>query len=209
MVLGPLLIAKARPRAVQRSLKRAIDICGAVCGLIMFAIPMLVIAVAIKLDSRGPVSFRQDRVGLDGQLFQIIKFRTMVPNAEGLFGGITTWRGDPRVTRVGRVLRDRGLDEILQFLNVLAGELSLVGPRPTVPSQVRKYTGHQRRRLTVTPGMTSLPTAVARNQLPWPEKIELDLQYIDNWSLWLDLKILFLTVWVVLTTREGAFKRDF
>ena len=209
MVLRRLLIAKGRPRAVQRSLKRAIDICGAVCGLIMFAIPMLVIAAAIKLDSRGSVFFRQDRVGLDGQLFQIIKFRTMVPNAESLPGGITTWRGDPRVTRVGRVLRDRGLDEILQFLNVLAGELSLVGPRPTVPSQVRKYTGHQRRRLTVTPGMTSLPTAVARNQLPWPEKIELDLQYIDKWSLWLDLKILFLTVWVVLTTREGSCKRDF
>ena len=209
MVLRRLLIAKGRPRAVQRSLKRAIDICGAVCGLIMFAIPMLVIAAAIKLDSQGSVFFRQDRVGLDGQLFQIIKFRTMVPNAESLPGGITTWRGDPRVTRVGRVLRDRGLDEILQFLNVLAGELSLVGPRPTVPSQVRKYTAHQRRRLTVTPGMTSLPVAVARNQLPWPEKIELDLQYIDNWSLWLDLKILFLTVWVVLTTREGSFKRDF
>ena len=209
MVLRPLWIAKGRPRAVQCSLKRALDISGGVCGLILFAIPMLVIAGAIKRDSQGPVFFRQDRVGLDGKLFQIIKFRTMVPNAESLPGGITTWRGDPRVTRVGRVLRDRGLDEIPQFFNVLAGQLSLVGPRPTVPSQVRKYTGHQRRRLTVKPGMTSLPAAVARNQLPWQEKIELDLQYIDNWSQWLDLKILLLTVWAVLTTREGSFKRDF
>ena len=196
-------------RAMQRLIKRGVDVIGAICGLAIFAIPMMLIAAAIKIDSRGPVFFRQERAGRGGRIFRILKFRTMVPNAADLPGGISTWRGDPRVTRVGRVLRDRGLDELPQLLNVLAGDLSLVGPRPTVASQVRKYNERQLRRLSVKPGMTSLPLVSARNQLPWNEKIELDLRYIDHWSLGLDLKILCMTIWVVLTTREGSFKSDF
>ena len=189
-------------------MKRVFDISGALFGLVVFSIPMPIIAAAIKLDSKGPVLFLQDRVGRHGRLFRIVKFRTMVPGAVDLPGGITTWRGDPRVTRVGRMLRDKGLDELLQFFNVLAGDLSLVGPRPTVPAQVGKYTERQRRRLSVRPGMTSLPVVVARNRLSWQRKIELDLEYIERWSFWLDLKIMVLTVWVALATREGASKGD-
>jgi len=194
--------------AVPAFLKRAIDVAGALVGLAVFAIPMAFIAAAIKLDSKGPVFFRQERVGRHGRLFRIAKFRTMVPGAVSLPGGITTWRGDPRVTRVGRVLRDKGLDEIPQFFNVLAGNMSLVGPRPTVQAQVEKYRERHRRRLAVRPGMTSLPVIVARNRLSWDRKIELDLEYIERWSLWLDLKIMVRTVWVALVTREGAFKGD-
>ena len=194
--------------AVPAFLKRAIDVAGALVGLAVFAIPMAFIAAAIKLDSKGPVFFLQERVGRHGRLFRIAKFRTMVPGAVSLPGGITTWRGDPRVTRVGRVLRDKGLDEIPQFFNVLAGNMSLVGPRPTVQAQVEKYRERHRRRLAVRPGMTSLPVIVARNRLSWDRKIELDLEYIERWSLWLDLKIMVRTVWVALVTREGAIKGD-
>jgi lipopolysaccharide/colanic/teichoic acid biosynthesis glycosyltransferase len=188
--------------------KRVVDVAGALFGLTVFAVPMAIIAAAIKLDSKGPVFFLQERVGRHGRPFRIVKFRTMVPGAVTLPGGLTTWRGDPRVTRVGRLLRDKGLDELPQFLNVLAGDLSLVGPRPTVPSQVAKYDDRQRRRLDVRPGMTSMPVIVARNRLPWREKIELDLHYIERWSLWLDVKIMVATVWVALSTREGEFKGD-
>lgn len=195
-------------RAVATLIKRAIDVVGALFGLTVFATPMLFIAAAIKLDSKGPVFFLQERVGRHARVFRIFKFRTMVPGAVSLPGGITTWRGDPRVTRVGRVLRDKGLDELPQFINVLVGDMSLVGPRPTVPAQVAKAPERHRRRLAVRPGMTSLPVVVARNRLSWNRKIEIDEEYIERWSLWLDLKILLMTVWVAIATREGAFKAD-
>jgi len=195
-------------RAVALAIKRAIDIAGALFGLTVFAIPMAVIAAAIKLDSKGPVFFLQERVGRHGRVFRIFKFRTMVPGAVSMAGGITTWRGDPRVTRVGRLLRDKGLDELPQFINVLVGDMSLVGPRPTVPDQVAKNPERHRRRLTVRPGVTSLPVVVARNRLSWNRKIELDEEYIDRWSLWLDVKILVQTIWVAIATREGEFKAD-
>lgn len=195
-------------RVVPALTKRAIDVAGALFGLTVFAIPMAIIAAVIKLDSKGPVIFLQERVGRHGRVYKIVKFRTMVPGAVSLPGGITTWRGDPRITRVGRILRDKGLDELPQFINVLVGDMSLVGPRPTVPAQVDKYPERHRRRLAVRPGMTSLPVVVARNRLSWNRKIELDEEYIERWSLWLDLKILVLTVWVAISTREGAFKAD-
>lgn len=195
-------------RGVQLLIKRAIDLAGALFGLTLFAAPMVIIAAAIKLDSKGPVFFLQERVGRHGRVFRIFKFRTMVPGAVSMAGGITTWRGDPRVTRVGRVLRDKGLDELPQFINVLVGDMSLVGPRPTVPDQVVKNPDRHRRRLTVRPGVTSLPVVVARNRLSWHRKIELDEEYIDRWSLWLDLKILVQTIWVAIATREGEFKAD-
>ncbi len=191
-------------KAVQRFLKRATDIAVSVIGLALLAPVFLAIAVAIKLDSPGPVFFRQERVGKDGRIFRIFKFRTMVQNATEHPLGYHTNDADPRVTKVGRFLRAYSLDELPQFFNILAGDMSLVGPRPTLPYQVEKYNAFQRRRLLVPPGVTGLAQVNGRNQLTWPQRIERDVWYVDHWSYWLDLKILWQTVGVVLR-REGVY----
>ncbi len=190
--------------AFQRFLKRATDIVVSVIGLVLLAPVFFAIAVAIKLDSPGPVFFRQERVGKDGRIFRIFKFRTMVQNATEHPLGYHTNEQDPRVTRVGRFLRAYSLDELPQFFNILAGEMSLVGPRPTLPYQVEKYNDFQRRRLQVPPGVTGLAQIDGRNQLTWPQRIERDVWYVDHWSYGLDLKILWQTVGVVLR-REGVY----
>ncbi|GAB4400885.1 MAG: hypothetical protein Kow00123_09510 [Anaerolineales bacterium] len=190
--------------AFQRFLKRATDIVVSVIGLVLLAPVFLVIAAAIKLDSPGPVFFRQERVGKDGRIFRIFKFRTMVQNATEHPLGYHTNERDPRVTRVGRFLRAYSLDELPQFFNILAGDMSLVGPRPTLPYQVEKYNDFQRRRLLVPPGVTGLAQVNGRNQLTWPQRIERDVWYVDHWSYALDLKILWQTVGVVLR-REGVY----
>jgi len=190
--------------AFQRFLKRATDIVVSVVGLALLAPVFLLIAMAIKLDSPGPVFFRQERVGKDGRIFRIFKFRTMVQNATAHPLGYHTHERDPRVTRVGRFLRAYSLDELPQFFNILAGDMSLVGPRPTLPYQVEKYNDFQRRRLLVPPGVTGLAQVSGRNQLTWPQRIERDVWYVDHWSYALDLKILWQTVGVVLR-REGVY----
>lgn len=191
-------------KALQRFLKRATDIGASVIGLILLAPVFVGIAAAIKLDSPGPVFFRQERVGKDGRIFRIFKFRTMVQNAAEHPLGYHTHDADPRVTKVGRFLRTYSLDELPQFFNILAGDMSLVGPRPTLPYQVEKYDDFQRRRLLVPPGVTGLAQVNGRNQLTWPQRIERDVWYVDHWSYWLDLKILWQTVGVVLR-REGVY----
>ncbi len=191
-------------KAFQRFLKRATDIVVSVIGLTFLAPVFLLIAAAIKLDSPGPVFFRQERVGKDGRIFRIFKFRTMIQNAADHPLGYHTHDSDPRVTRVGRFLRAYSLDELPQFFNILAGDMSLVGPRPTLPYQVEKYTDFQRRRLLVPPGVTGLAQVNGRNQLTWPQRIERDVWYVDHWSYGLDLKILWQTVGVVLR-REGVY----
>ncbi len=196
---------RRRGETVQRALKRVLDVGVSALGLVVLAVPFALIALAIKLDDGGPVFFRQERVGLHGSRFRVWKFRTMVVGAEKQGLGVTVAQDDPRITRVGRFLRDFGLDELPQLINVLVGEMSLVGPRPTLPYQVEHYNERQRRRLTVKPGITSLAVVSGRNALSWRERIELDLQYIENWSLWLDLKILLKTPWVVLVKREGLY----
>ena len=190
---------------LQLVLKRLLDLGVSAVGLALLAIPFAFIALAIKLDSPGPVFFRQERTGLHGRRFRVWKFRTMVVGAESRGLGLTVARGDPRITRVGRFLRDFGLDELPQLINVLIGQMSLVGPRPTLPYQVEHYDERQRRRLTVKPGITSLAVVSGRNALTWAERIELDLQYVENWSLGLDLAILVKTLWVVLVRREGLY----
>ena len=163
----------------------------------------LVVALAILLDDGRPVFFRQERVGRGGKRFRVFKFRTMVPDAESK--GLFTHENDPRITRVGRILRRWSLDELPQLLNVLLGQMSLVGPRPTLPYQTEKYTERQKRRLLVRPGITGLAQVKGRNALSWPEKIELDLQYVDRMSLWLDLKIILMTV-PALFKRKTLYK---
>ena len=192
----------------QRILKRWLDVLISLIGLVLLAVPFALIAVAIRLESKGSVFFRQERVGKGGGTFRVWKFRTMIEGAVDQGLGVTVVHNDPRFTSVGRFLRGWGLDELLQFLNVLKGEMSLVGPRPTLPYQVEHYNDFQSRRLEIRPGITSLAVVSGRNDLPWEERIKLDIQYLERWSLWLDLWILLKTLWVVLVKREGLYGAD-
>ena len=192
----------------QLILKRLIDILLSLIGLVLLAVPFAIIALAIKLDSKGPVFFRQERVGKDGRSFKVWKFRTMVVGAVQKGLGYNVAKGDSRITRVGSVLRNWGLDELPQLINVFVGEMSLVGPRPTLSYQVEHYNDFQRRRLRVKPGITSLAVVSGRNALSWKKRIELDVWYVDHFSLWLDIKILFRTLWAVLVTHEGLYGED-
>lgn len=183
-------------------IKRLIDFWGSLFGLILISPLFLVVAVAIKLDSPGPVFFRQERAGKDGRVFKIFKFRTMVVNAEKMGAGVFVEKEDSRITRVGKLLRDTSLDELPQLINVLRGEMSLVGPRPTLPYQVERYDERQKRRLLLRPGITGWAQVRGRNSLTWPEKIELDIWYVENWSLWLDLKILCKTIYAIFNKQN-------
>jgi undecaprenyl phosphate N,N'-diacetylbacillosamine 1-phosphate transferase len=171
----------------------------------LLGIPVFFIALGIKLEDGGPIFFRQRRIGLRGRAFRVWKFRTMVAGARSIGLGVTVAADDDRITRVGRLLRNTSLDELPQLLNVLRGEMSLVGPRPTLSYQVEQYDETQRRRLDAKPGITSLAVVSGRNALPWAERIVLDVWYVDHWSLWLDLKILLRTLWCVVVTREGLY----
>jgi lipopolysaccharide/colanic/teichoic acid biosynthesis glycosyltransferase len=188
--------------------KRVLDLVTSALALVLLALPFAAIALAIKLDGGGPVFFRQERVGKGGRVFRVWKFRTMVVDAVSKGLGVTVAAGDERITRVGQFLRNSGVDELPQFLNVLVGEMSLVGPRPTLSYQVERYSPFQKRRLEVRPGITSLAVVSGRNALSWNERIELDVWYIDHGSLGLDLKILFRTLWCVLVTRVGLYGND-
>lgn len=185
--------------------KRTLDVACSAGALLVLALPFALLAAAVKLGDGGPVFFRQERVGKGGRPFRVWKFRTMVVDAVSKGLGVTVAAGDERITRVGRVLRDLGLDELPQLVNVLVGEMSLVGPRPTLAYQVERYDAFQRRRLEVRPGITSLAVVRGRNALSWAERIELDVWYVDHASLGLDLRILFRTLWCVLVTREGLY----
>lgn len=192
----------------DRFTKRAMDAVGSLFALTVFAIPMLLIALAVKLTSRGSVFFAQDRLGMNHRPFKMLKFRTMVANAEDLReelsnanemdGPVFKIKTDPRITRVGRFLRKFSLDELPQFINVLRGDMSLVGPRPPIAKEVVKYEWWQRRRLSTRPGLTCFWQISGRNEIDFVEWMRLDLRYIDNWSLWLDVKLLFKTIPAVI-----------
>ncbi len=182
-------------------MSRALDTVLAALALAVAAPVLAVAAILIRIESRGPVVFRQRRVGLDGRPFDLWKLRTMVSGAEAMGAGIYVLEGDPRITRAGRMLRRFSLDELPNLVNVLRGEMAMVGPRPTVQEQVDRYTDRQRRRLEVKPGITGWAQVHGRASLPWPERIELDVWYVDNRSLLLDLKILARTARLLLTGR--------
>jgi lipopolysaccharide/colanic/teichoic acid biosynthesis glycosyltransferase len=186
-------------------IRRAVDIVVASVGLLLGAPLLGICAIAIKLDSPGPVLYRQLRVGKDGKPFYLYKLRTMVVGAERLGAGLKVNEGDPRITRVGKVLRRTSLDELPNLINVLRGEMTLIGPRPTIPEQVARYTPRQRLRLTVKPGLTGWAQVNGRASLPWSERIELDLYYIEHRSLLLDLRILWRTV-VMVIGGKGIYK---
>jgi lipopolysaccharide/colanic/teichoic acid biosynthesis glycosyltransferase len=174
-------------------LNRALDVAGASLGLALTSPLLALAAVAIKVDDGGPVLYRQKRVGRDGSEFELLKLRTMEVGAEQRGAGLAVNAGDPRITRVGRVLRRVSLDELPQLWNVVRGDMSLIGPRPTLAYQVERYTPRQRRRLEVKPGITGLAQVNGRAQLPWDDRIELDVWYVEHRSTLLDLKILART----------------
>jgi lipopolysaccharide/colanic/teichoic acid biosynthesis glycosyltransferase len=183
-------------------LTRLVDLVVASVAL-LFCSPLLAAAViAIRLDSRGPAIYQQRRVGKDGRVFELLKLRTMVEGSDPVGVGTVVTRDDPRVTRVGRLLRRFSLDEIPNLINVLRGEMSIVGPRPTIKAQVVDYTPRQRRRLEVKPGITGWAQVQGRAGIPWEERIELDVWYVDHRSLLLDLRILGKT-FVLLITGHG------
>jgi lipopolysaccharide/colanic/teichoic acid biosynthesis glycosyltransferase len=188
-------------------LTRALDVVLAAALLVVTSPLVALAALASRLESRGPVFYRQLRVGRDGQPFELWKLRTMVPGAESMGAGIYVVEGDPRITRTGRVLRRFSLDELPNLVNVLRGEMSIVGPRPTVQEQVDRYTDRQRRRLEVRPGITGWAQINGRTSLPWPERIELDVWYVEHRSLRLDLRILARTA-RMLATGHGLYSED-
>lgn len=201
-------------RGARKLVKGFVDRAAAALALALLLPLMLVIALAVKLDSPGPVLFRQIRVGQGGKEFGVFKFRTMVVNADALLAELASrnetdglmfkMRHDPRVTRIGRVLRKWSLDELPQLVNVLMGQMSLVGPRPPLPSEVARYDGDVARRLLVKPGMTGLWQVSGRSDLSWEDGIRLDLYYVENWSLAADLTILWKTFGAVVRSR-GAY----
>lgn len=195
--------------------KRAFDIVVATTILVLLSPFLLVVALLIRLDSKGPVFFSQARVGKQGVLFKMYKFRSMFVDAEQrkvalmahneMQGGVLfKMRDDPRVTRMGRLIRKYSIDELPQIWNVLTGDMSLVGPRPPLPSEVAQYTPYQRRRLDVNPGITCIWQVSGRSNIPFPKQVELDLEYIANQSFWNDMSLLVKTVPAVLKA-QGAY----
>ena len=200
--------------AQQLLLKRLLDIVGSLVGLVIMSLLFPVIAFAIKKDSPGPLFFGQERVGASGRLFICWKFRSMYINAEEhkeeliaqneMNGAIFKIKNDPRVTRTGKFLRKMSLDELPQFWNVLKGEMSLVGTRPPTPVEVAEYENWHRRRISIKPGITGMWQVNGRNNISDFDKIvQLDIAYIDNWNIWLDVKLLLKTFQIVFT-REGS-----
>jgi lipopolysaccharide/colanic/teichoic acid biosynthesis glycosyltransferase len=193
-----------RPRA-GRVVKRAIDLAGSAIGLVVAAPILAVACLAIRLETHGSPIYRQRRVGKDGLHFDLLKLRTMVSGAERMGAGLAVDEGDPRITRAGRVLRRLSIDELPQLWNVVRGEMSLIGPRPTLAYQVERYTLRQRKRLDVKPGITGWAQIHGRARLPWAERIELDVWYVEHRSPWTDVKILARTPLALVT---GTYKGE-
>jgi lipopolysaccharide/colanic/teichoic acid biosynthesis glycosyltransferase len=195
-------------RRIECVLKRAIDVLASAALLAILAPIFLIIAVAICIESPGGPIFVQKRVGYGGTKFQMLKFRTMIRDAEQIGSGLYVSESDRRVTRLGRILRRFSLDELPQLVHVLTGKMSLVGPRPGLPYQLALYTPRQRRRLSVRPGLTGWSQINGRNELSWPQRLEHDLWYIDHFCLWLDVRILFRTAAVWLSGQGLYAPRD-
>ena len=186
--------------------KRLIDIVLSFIGIVVLALPMLIIALAIKLDSRGPALFRQVRLGLDGKEFTILKFRSMCVNAESQGSGVYSEKRDTRVTRIGKIIRATSLDELPQLINFLRGDMSFVGPRPPLtyhPWPIEDYTPEQFRMFDVRPGITGWAQVNGRKTVEWHKRIALNVWYADHMSLLLDMKILFMTIFKVFTNADN------
>ena len=187
-------------------LKRFIDIFFSLLGIIITSPILLIVAILIKIDSKGPVIFKQQRIGKNGKVFNIYKFRSMVVGAEQTGSGVYSGKGDKRVTRVGKILRATSLDELPQFFNLLKGDMSFIGPRPPLtyhPWTFDKYTEEQKKMFNVRPGITGWAQVNGRKEVEWHKRIDLNVWYVENLSFWLDIKILFMTVFKVFTNANN------
>ena len=195
-------------RELNLLIKRLIDFFGSLIGSIIIFPILIIIALLIKLTSKGPVFFKQERLGKDGKTFMILKFRTMVVNAEKIGDGLfVKTELDNRITKIGKLLRATSLDELPQLWNVIVGDMSLVGPRPPVPHHPHKYeeyTDFQRKRFEMKPGMTGLTQVTVRNSVPWDERIPVDVEYVEKFNVWLDIKILLKTIQKIFV-RESIY----
>lgn len=192
-------------------IKRGIDCVLMSIALILLFIPMVIVAIAVKIDSPGPVLFKQDRIGKNGKVFKILKFRSMCVGAEKTGSGVYSGKGDARVTRVGKIIRATSLDELPQIINILRGDMSIIGPRPPLtyhPWEYDKYTDEQKRMFDVRPGMTGWAQINGRKDVEWHKRIELNVWYVDHISFLLDLKIFFLTIFKVLTNADNENKGE-
>ena len=186
--------------------KRFIDIVLSFIGIVVLALPMLIVAIIIKIDSPGPVFFKQKRIGYKGKIFEIIKYRTMCVGAEQMGSGVYSGNGDIRVTKVGKILRKTSFDEIPQLFNILCGAMSFVGPRPPLtyhPWTIEKYTPEQFRMFEARPGITGWAQVHGRKTVEWNRRIELNVWYVDHISFFLDAKILFMTIWKVALNADN------
>jgi lipopolysaccharide/colanic/teichoic acid biosynthesis glycosyltransferase len=197
-------VLKINIKKFQLILKRIFDIFASGIALIVLLPIFAIIGIFIKLDSKGPAFFIQERAGKNGKIFRAYKLRTMIQGADKIKRTTIFGEKNPYVTKVGRFIRRTGFDELVQLVNILKGDMSLVGPRPTLPYQIEKYNNIQRKRLSVRPGITGWALINGRNSLAWDKRIELDLWYIKHWSIWLDVKILISTVYVVIKG-EGLY----
>ncbi|QWG30601.1 sugar transferase [Bacillus mycoides] len=211
---GLLAAEEVNQKWLYLFMKRLMDIVGALCGLILLSPIFLIGALLIKLeDPKGPIFFKQNRVGKNEKEFGMYKFRSMVTDAEEklkellqhneVSGAMFKMKDDPRVTKIGKFIRKTSIDELPQLLNVLKGEMSLVGPRPPLPREVKEYTSYDKQRLLVTPGCTGLWQVTERNSVGFKEMVELDLTYIQHRSLWFDVKLMFKTVLVLFGSKDA------
>lgn len=193
-------------RGFYRAVKRFLDVTASFLGLVLLSPLLLAVSILIKIDSRGPVIFRQKRIGRNGKVFEIYKFRSMCVGAEKTGSGVYSGKGDARVTRIGKILRAMSIDELPQLLNILKGEMSFVGPRPPLtyhPWKYEEYTDFQKRMFEVRPGITGWAQVNGRKDVEWHKRIELNVWYVDHMSLLLDIKIMFMTAFKVLTNADN------
>lgn len=190
-----------------RHIKRVCDFVIAGFGVIAISPILILTALAVRLESRGPIIFKQERLGYKGKTFKIYKFRSMVVGAEKTGSGVYSFKGDSRITRVGRFIRATSIDELPQLFNILKGDMSLIGPRPALtyhPWPLDQYTKHQRRMFDVLPGVTGWAQVNGRKEVPWPERIELNVEYVDRYSFAMDMKILWMTIYKVITNANNS-----
>lgn len=193
--------------AVYKKFKRIMDIIFSSLFLLLGAIPLLFVALLVKIDSKGPVLFKQERLGVDGKVFKIYKFRSMVVDAEKQGSGVYSGKNDSRVTRIGKILRATSIDELPQLINILKGEMSFIGPRPALtyhPWSYQQYTEEQKKMFNVRPGVTGWAQVNGRKEVEWPKRIEMNVWYVENESFLLDLKIFFKTIIKVLTNADNV-----
>ncbi len=204
---------KIKSHFVYHGMKRLFDIVAATCGIVVLSPLMIIIAVLIKAEDHGPIFYEQIRVGKNGKTFKMYKFRSMFVNADKMLdklkekndvdGPMFKMKNDPRVTKVGHFIRKHSLDELPQFLNVIKGDMSLVGPRPPLPSEVSEYSDYDKQRLYVTPGCTGLWQATERNEVGFNEMVQIDIQYIQRASFTFDLWIIWKTVEIIIKPNES------